>query len=61
MSAMRAKLRLSSITQFGGGTDLKTVTQENLKFNAVCPPKFNEDGTHEDNTFAKYSPSARHG
>ena len=48
--AMRAKLQVASVTQYGG--------YETLKFHAVCPPSFDKDGLHEDSTFSKYSPSA---
>lgn len=51
MSSMRAKLVLQSVEQSVGG--------ERLKFNAVGKSgSYGEDGLDEDNTFAKFSPSA---
>lgn len=52
MSAtMRAKLQIGSVTQLEGGTEL-------LKFHGVCKSSgYPADGTDEDNTFAKFSPS----
>lgn len=51
MPQMRAKMRLTSVTQHE--------TCEVLKFNAVgrssCYPA---DGSDEDNTYGKYTPSA---
>jgi hypothetical protein len=53
MTAMRAKMVLYSVTP-GGWTDNPV---EILRFGAVCG-SFDENGLSEDNTFAKYSPSA---
>ena len=48
---MRAKLKLNSVVATEGS--------EILKFNAVCKPTgYPADGLDEDNTFAKFSPSA---
>lgn len=48
---MRAKLRLSDIQTFG--------TTEQLTFNAVCKSEgYPADGSDENNTFAKWTPSA---
>ena len=50
MMKMRAKMRLSTIT--------KHETCEVLKFNAVGPKgSYPADGSDEDNTYAKFSPS----
>jgi len=48
---MRAKLQIASITQHAGGN-------ETLKFHAVSASSYPADGSDEDNTYAKYSPSA---
>lgn len=51
MTSMRAKFVVSSVERFG--------TSERLKFNAVCKSgPYPQDGSDEDNTFAKFSPSA---
>ena len=49
MTAMRAKMQLSSITNYG--------QSEQLNFNAVAAKSYPEDGSDEDNTYAKFSPS----
>lgn len=51
MSVMRAKMVVASVTQHAGG--------ETLKMSAVAKNgSYPEDGSDEDNTFAKFSPSA---
>jgi hypothetical protein len=51
MTTMRAKMVLQSVTRYNGG--------ETLKFNAVPKPGgYPADGLDEDNTYAKFSPSA---
>lgn len=51
MTKMRAKLNLNRIEQFDAC--------ERLHFNAVCKTSaYPADGLDEDNTFAKFSPSA---
>ncbi len=48
---MRAKLIISSVTHLEG-------SQEQLKFRGVCKSSaYPADGSDEDNTFAKFSPS----
>lgn len=48
---MRAKLQVASVTQVQGA--------EILKFHAVCKTGgYGADGSDEDNTYAKFSPSA---
>ena len=47
---MRAKLKIETITQSIYGDQIKMV--------AVCPDKFTDGGLSEDNTFAKFTPSA---
>lgn len=50
MSAfMRAKLQISHIEQFG--------ESERLHFHGVAAKAYPADGSDEDNTFAKFSPS----
>lgn len=50
-TSMRAKFQVSSVEQFAGS--------EKVKFHAVAKSTaYPEDGTDEDNTFAKWSPSA---
>lgn len=50
MTNMRAKVKVSNINQFEGS--------ESLTFNAVCANKFGDNGSDENNTYAKYTPSA---
>jgi len=51
MTKMRAKFQVASVERFG--------TSEKLKFHAVAKSgAYPEDGSDEDNTFAKWSPSA---
>lgn len=50
MTRMRAKLKLTMVTRHEN--------VEVLKFNAVGAKAYPADGTDEDNTYAKYSPSA---
>lgn len=50
MRAMRAKFQISSIEVFNGS--------EQVKFHAVAAKTYPADGSDEDNTFAKWSPSA---
>jgi hypothetical protein len=52
MTTMRAKFQLASVEVFPGGN-------EKLKFLAVGRSSaYPADGSDEDNTYAKYSPSA---
>jgi hypothetical protein len=51
MIEMRAKLKLEQVDkQFSG--------QETLTFNAVCANHYPEDGSDENNTYAKFTPTA---
>lgn len=53
MTKMRAKVRLNKIEQFG-----EPVSSERLTFNPVAKSgSYPDDGSDEDNTYAKYSPS----
>lgn len=57
MPKMRAKFRVSSVTEHGDGQG--NVTQETIRFDAVGKSvAYPEDGRDEDNTFAKFTPSA---
>lgn len=48
---MRAKMKISSVEKF--------VSSERLRFSAVSKStSYPSDGTDEDNTFAKWTPSA---
>ena len=49
-TTMRAKLQISSVEKFESGT-------ERLKFHGVAAKAYPADGSDEDNTFAKFSPS----
>jgi hypothetical protein len=55
MSKMRAKLRLNYVKEVEWDGKKQ---QEVLTFNAVAASKYPEDGSDENNTFAKWSPSA---
>lgn len=66
-TTMRAKLQVGFVQvheqnlNSEGRWDPKaapTKTMETLQMHAVCAPKYDESGLDEDNTFAKYSPSA---
>ena len=48
---MRAKMRIDSVEKYD--------TNENLTMSAVCKAEgYPEDGSDENNTFAKFTPSA---
>lgn len=46
---MRAKMQVNKIERFP--------TQDRITCNAVCAKTYPEDGSDEDNTYAKFSPS----
>lgn len=51
MTAMRAKFQISSVEKFG--------TSEKVNFMAIGKSSaYPADGTDEDNTYARYTPSA---
>lgn len=56
MSAMRAKLKVSSVSSGFYPEDNKT--SETLTLNAVCASSYDNTGLDEDNTYARFSPSA---
>ena len=51
MPTMRAKMKIQSVTKNESGS-------ETLRLHAVAASKYPEDGSDENNTYAKYSPSA---
>lgn len=53
MTTMRAKMKVSGITQYGN-----PVSSEALAFTAVAANEYPADGSDENNTFAKWTPSA---
>jgi len=48
---MRAKMRVNAVDKYHP-------TSESLKFNAVAASNYPEDGSDENNTFAKWTPNA---
>jgi hypothetical protein len=56
MTTMRAKMRVGSVLQFPDGKG--AITQERLGMYCVAKSgNYPADGSDEDNTFAKFSPS----
>ena len=56
MSVMRAKFKVSSVESFRDGDRL---LQETISFTAVAKNgSYPEDGSDEDNTYARYTPNA---
>lgn len=51
MTAMRAKMRIGHVDQ------RNLPHSETLHFHAVAASKYPEDGSDENNTYAKFSPS----
>lgn len=57
MSKMRAKLRVGSVMPLPNGQG--GIVQERLTFHGVAKTgSYPDDGSDEDNTYAKFSPSA---
>lgn len=57
MTKMRAKLRVGAVLPLPNGAG--GVAQERLSFHGVAKSgSYPEDGSDEDNTYAKFSPSA---
>ena len=54
---MRAKLQVGFVQENFYGPE-KAKSSEVLTMHAVCAPKYDPTGLDEDNTFAKFSPSA---
>lgn len=57
-TAMRAKLQVSFVHQHFSDAERTKVSQEGLFMHAVCATKYEGVGADEDNTYARYSPSA---
>ena len=56
MPVMRAKMQVQSITKYP--TDGTPTTQENLSMSCVAKSgAYPEDGSDEDNSFARWTPS----
>ena len=55
MTQMRAKMVLTHIEKYPKEGE---TTQETLDFRAVAAAQYPADGSDEDNTYAKFSPSA---
>ncbi len=56
-ATMRAKLRVGFVQEHLNGPD-KAKTAETLTMHAVAASKYPADGSDEDNSYAKWSPSA---
>ena len=52
MTKMRAKMKITDITTNEDGD------QEDLNLSAVCKGQYDETGTDENNTFARFTPAA---
>lgn len=62
MATMRAKMVVSKVNTFYANQDGSgPVSGEQLYFTAVCAKDFGEGGTDENNTFARYTPTANLG
>jgi hypothetical protein len=57
MPIMRAKLQVGFVQEHRYGSDAEK-SGETLSMHAVAASKYPEDGSDEDNTYAKFSPSA---
>ena len=57
MALMRAKLKAFYVREHFYGKD-GAKSGEEVSFHAVAASKYPEDGSDEDNTFAKWTPSA---
>jgi hypothetical protein len=59
MTTMRAKMQVSMVQEnYDGWVDSKNKVSETLTMHAVSATTYPEDGTDEDNTFARFSPGA---
>lgn len=56
MTNMRAKMRLGAVMPLPNGEG--GIAQERLSFHGVSASQYPEDGSDENNTYAKFSPSA---
>jgi hypothetical protein len=58
MTTMRAKLQVGFVQQYFSDAERTKVSSEQLSMHAVCATKYEGVGADEDNTYARYSPSA---
>jgi hypothetical protein len=58
MTTMRAKLQVSFVHQYFSDKERTHVSAEGLSMHAVAATKYEGVGADEDNTYARYSPSA---
>ncbi|QSB01979.1 hypothetical protein JWZ98_03185 [Methylomonas sp. EFPC1] len=59
MAKMRAKLQVGFVQEHFAYDDKTKKVQETLSMYAVAASKYPEDGSDEDNTYAKFSPGAQ--
>ena len=59
MANMRAKFQVSYVQQHFDYHDKTKKTGETLSMHAVAASQYPDDGHDDDNTYAKWSPSAR--
>lgn len=57
-TTMRAKLQVGFVHQYFSDKERTQVAAEGLTMHAVCATKYEGVGADEDNTYARYSPSA---
>lgn len=57
MTAMRAKMEVVEVTEYEDSIT-KQKSCERLTFRAVCKNGYPDDGSDEDNTYAKWTPQA---
>lgn len=58
-TTMRAKLQVGFVHQHFSDKERTVVASEQLSMHAVCKNGYDATGDDEDNTFAKWSPSAQ--
>lgn len=58
-TTMRAKLQVGFVAQHFSDPERTKVSSEALTMHAVCATKYEGEGADEDNTYARYSPSAQ--
>ena len=58
MSVMRAKMKIVEVKEYRMLADESVVTSEDLQMTAVCASQFPKDGSDENNSYAKWTPSA---
>lgn len=55
---MRAKMKVQSVAPFPSPSTGVDATSETITLNAVAAGRYPEDGSDENNTFAKFTPQA---